>query len=403
MTAKQKIQLRLSEIRKRLSEIAGAEGDLTDEQTAEITQLRTEYQDAETRAQALMVAEGGEGGEETTETGADAEGRAYAALLEQSDLAEVFSAALEHRATSGATAELQQHHGLSSGNTIPLAMLAPDLELRTAGVTPAPGEVGQMQRPIIPAVFPRAAVSFLNIQQDRVDVGDAVYTVLSTSAAPGRPAEGVEQAHSTAAFAAQVLVPARLQASIFFTREDRARLAGMDSALRQNLSDALADELDEVVLDDLLTGNTLAANAAGAADSYASYRKRFVYDRIDGTYAAEANELKLIVGSTTYSAMAASYRAPASDMNALGAIMVETGGIRVSAHAPAASNANKQNGVVRLGMRQDYAIGLWEGVQIIPDEITMASTGEILLTSVMLYAKKLLRAGGFAKVEAQHS
>ena len=276
------------------------------------------------------------------------------------------------------------------------------LESRTTGVTPAPADAGATQRPIIPAVFPQSVVAFLDIMQDRVGVGEAVYTVLSTSAAPGRPAEGAEQAHTTGAFTAKALSPGRLQASLFYSREDRSRLAGMDAALRQNLSDALADELDEVVVDDLLTGSTLGNNNASVLDTYATYRKRFLYDNIEGIYATMASDVKFVLGSDSYGDMAASYRSNSSDMNALQALMAESGGVRVSAHAPATAG-NKQNGLVRLGSRQDYACGMWEAVTIIPDEITMAKSGEIVLTAVMLYAVELLRAGGFAKVQAQHS
>ena len=60
MTALQKVQLRLSEIRKRMAELAGLE-TLTDEQTAEVEQLRAEFGQCETRQQALLIAQEGEG------------------------------------------------------------------------------------------------------------------------------------------------------------------------------------------------------------------------------------------------------------------------------------------------------------------------------------------------------
>ena len=40
-------------------------------------------------------------------------------------------------------------------------------------------------------------------------------------------------------FSAEVLSPSRIQASFFYSREDRARFAGMDESLRENLSDGL--------------------------------------------------------------------------------------------------------------------------------------------------------------------
>ena len=46
---------------------------------------------------------------------------------------------------------------------------------------------------------------------------------------------------------------------------------------------------------------------------------------------------------------------------------------------------------------------VWEGVTLIPDEVTKASTGQIVITAVMLYAVKIIRAAGFYKQETQHA
>ena len=108
------------------------------------------------------------------------------------------------------------------------------------------------------------------------------------------------------------------------------------------------------------------------------------------------------MGAGTYGHAAAQFRsANAGDRAALEDLMDATGGVRVSAHVPDVSNANKQNAVIRLGMRRDYVAPLWEGVTLIPDEITKAANGQIVLTAVMLYAIKLLRADGFHKQQSQ--
>ena len=46
---------------------------------------------------------------------------------------------------------------------------------------------------------------------------------------------------------------------------------------------------------------------------------------------------------------------------------------------------------------------MWGGVTLIPDEVTKAANGQIVLTAVMLYAVKLLRQGGFYKQQSQHA
>ena len=91
------------------------------------------------------------------------------------------------------------------------------------------------QQPVIPAVFPQSCADFLGIDMPTVPMGEAIFPVLSTSVTPGTPAEGSDQAASTAAFSAEKLSPGRIQASFFYSREDRSAFAQMDESLRMNL------------------------------------------------------------------------------------------------------------------------------------------------------------------------
>ena len=410
MTTTQKIALRLSEVRSRLNEIAGLEGDsLTDEIRSESEKLQGEYSGLETRHRAAIIADGAPIETRSNDTG---EGREMRELVSRAGISGIFDAAMTGKVTAGAEAELQKELKLD-GNAVPLVLLrrhddGEGVEHRTTGVTPVPaaGSIGASQSEIIPAVFPEGAVAFLGIPQPTVGVGERVYTVLTTSAAPGTPAKGADQGHSAAAFTAAVLSPGRIQASLFFAREDRARLAGLNEALRSNLSEALGDELDQQVLTGattgLLTGTVLANNAASAADTFATYRSRFAFGLVDGKYAMTTGDLRLLVGSATYSHAASVYRGNSSDLDALASLMAATGGVRVSANVTAVSG-DKQNVVIRRGGRQDAVVAIWEGVSLITDEVTQAKAGEIIVTAVMLYAFKVLRADGFRKVESQHA
>ena len=79
-----------------------------------------------------------------------------------------------------------------------------------------------------------------------------------------------------------------------------------------------------------------------------------------------------------------------------------TGGVRVSSHVPDLTNANKQNNIVRLGTRRDMVAAIWEGISIIPDEITrLADHGQIQITAVMMHSVKILRPAGFYKQQVQ--
>ena len=130
-----------------------------------------------------------------------------------------------------------------------------------------------------------------------------------------------------------------------------------------------------------------------------------VWGQIDGRYASMTSDLAIVVGAETYADLGSTYRNNSVDRSALDRIMELTGGVRVSAHVPAAAGTpKKQNTVVRRGMSSTAVAPTWEGITIIPDEVTKASAGQIVITAVMLYAVKVLRTGaGLVKQQTQHA
>ena len=402
MTRKQRLLIEQSEVRQRLNELLDKD-ERSDDEASELETRTARAQALEPELRAAIVAEGDAESRAAVDFG-DPAARALSDLESRASVADVFGAVLEHRATNGATAELQTHRGLAA-NQVPVALLRSTVETRA--VTPSPGQVAQNQSPIIPGVFPASCAEFLAIDMPTVPVGDSVYPVLTTNADVGVPDENDVQAETTGAFSASVLSPGRLQASFFYSRESRASFAGMDEALRSNLSDALSDKLDQQILagsKGLFAGTILANHAASAVTTYANYRNLFGYGRVDGTYATGIGDIRVVTGAGTYGHMAGVFRsANAGDRAALEDLMNVTGGVKVSAHVPAVSNSHKQNAVIRLGMRRDMVAPIWEGITLIPDEVTKAGAGQIVITAVMLHAVQLLRAGGFFKQESQHA
>ena len=397
MTRLQKLQLRQSEVRASM----GALLDTPDEKRAEsfnddLSQLTGQMRSLEGEIQAALVAGEPEPVEDKTKD--TPEDRELRQLIDRSNVGEIFDAALEKRSIDGATRELQQHYRLAS-NMVPLDLL------ETRAVTPAPADVGQGLRAIVPWVFPSGVAAFLSIPTPRVPVGEAVYPVLTSELTVGAPAEGASQAETTGAFSADVLSPSRIQASFFYSREDRARFAGMDAALRMNLSEGLMDGLDAQILvgtQGLLTGTKLSNNNVSTVTSFDDYIDNFAYGRVDGRYADTAGALRVVVGAGTYAHMGSVYRNNSVDRTVLDRLMEIVGGLRVSAHVPAVAS-QKQNAVIRLGQRMDAVAPLWEGISIIPDEITGAKKGEISITAVMLFSMKILRTDGFHKQQSQHA
>ena len=409
MTQSQKLALKLSETRQRINELLQiAEAELTDEQRAELTAKTDEYPALETRWRAECVAEdvaGDAGAHQQT-----AEEREYSELVERASVGDVFAAAVSHRSAEGATAELQLE-GKLEGNQVPLDLIAPSARagdvVEHRLVTPAPANVGAVQHPVTGYVFPNGAAAFLGVQQPRVGVGEQVYPVLTTAPTVADADEAATVDETTGAFSADALVPRRLQASFFYSREDAARFRDMDTSLRQALTDGLSDGLDKAVIAGATAGilgaNGVAARAgdAGAEATFVIYRA-LLFDSatIDGRYAMEASDVRLLFGAASYAHAATKYRGNSADDSAIDSLMAKAGGVRVSAHVPAVA-AKDQSLVVRKGQAMDAVAPIWEGVTIIPDEVTKAATGEIVLTAVMLHAVKVLRADGFIHRKVQ--
>ena len=391
MTPTQKIQLRMSEKREELRNL----GMFTDDDKDKVvtaTRLNDELKGHEVELRAAIKAD--DDADDTTP-----ETREWAALKDSFDLGEVFTNVMEHRASAGAIAEVQKERGLAP-NDVPTEMLM----VEHRAVTPAPSNTGRTQTEITGFVFPQSVAAFMSIPSPIVPVGDTAFPVLTSDPAAGVPAENAAQSETTGAFSADVLTPKRIQASFFWSREDAARMAGMGDALREALQGGISDKLDKEIIqgtNGLLTGMILPNNTESSASTYSDYVSKLLYGRVDGRYAFDLSDIRVVMGSDTFG-NAATKLPTNGEENALARIRSDSGGVRVSANVPA-EVSDKQNAIVRRGTRRDYVAPVWGAVTLIPDEITKAANGQIVLTAVLLYATKLLRAGGFYKQETNHS
>ena len=316
----------------------------------------------------------------------------------------IVSAVVEHRTVDGAEAEVQQHRGLAS-NQIPLAMLAAPVEHRA--VTTAPTNVGTTEQPPVLPVFASGVGAFLGADRPTVAAGLVAFPILDDRPDVGGPhVDSTAVDETTGSFSSSLLTPGRIQASYFYKRVDSARFPVIDQALRAALNAGLEEKLDQELIagtEGLLTGTNLANHAAAAVTTFAAYLSAFGHSRVDGRYAAALSDVRAVVGAPTYAHMGNQYRSNNADYSALDAIDRKTSGVRVSAHVPAVAS-HKQNAVIRLGMHDRAVLQvMWDGVSIVPDEITKAKTGEISVTAILLVATKILRASSFHKQETQHA
>ena len=393
--------IRISEIRSRLNELNGLSDDaVTDALRDEERALVAEQVERETEYRAALTAED----DEHAIVPVDAEDREYRALLVRGNVGRILTAFVEHRSVEGSDAEIQQHRGLAS-NQIPLDMLRLPVEHRA--VTTGPTHVGTTEQPAIMPVFAAGVGAFIGADRPTVDAGTVAFPILDERPTVGGPhTDSTAVDETTGSFSSSLLTPGRVQASYFYRRTDAARFSSLDPALRQALNGGLEESLDAELFagtEGLLTGTNLPNHAAAAVTSFALYLAQFGHARVDGRYAAALADVRAVMGSATYAHAGGQYRSNNADYSALDALVAKTGGVRVSVHVPAVAS-KKQNAVVRLGMHDRAVLQvMWDGVTLIPDEVTKVSTGEVAITAILLVATKILRADSFYKVETQHA
>ena len=211
MTSRQRLSLEQSRVRQRLNELLGRD-ELAEEERGELDHLTERAQEVEVELRAAIVAEDGEG-EDTVE--GTAEDRELVELRSRASVGEIVGAAIETRATTGATKELQDELGLNA-NQVPLDLL---VEQRASTVTAAPTDGEETSQRIVPAVFPDSVAGFLGVDQPRVPAGVASWHVLSTNLTASTPAAGAAGANTAAAFTSSSLEPGRVQGAFVVRRE----------------------------------------------------------------------------------------------------------------------------------------------------------------------------------------
>ena len=393
--------LRLSEIREKLNDLNGIESP-TDAQKTEERALLASLKTGEVEYREALTSEG----EKDATVPVDAGEREYRAVLARSNVGRIMTAVVEHRSTEGAESELQAALGLAP-NQVPLCLLRlPAVEHRA--VTTGPDNVAASGQMAIMPVFAAGVGAFIGASRPTVDAGTVAHPILDqrpTVSGPYTASTAVDE--TTGSFSSDLLTPGRIQASYFYKRVDAARFPSIDMALRQALNGGLEEKLDYELFAGqagLFTGTNLSAHAAGATvTSFAEYLSLFGHARVDGRYAASLADVRTITGAATYAHAGGSYRSNNADYSALDALDGKTGGVRVSAHVPPVA-AHKQNALVRLGSHDRAVIQvLWDGVTLVPDEITKVKTGEIAIAAILLTACKILRSDSFRKQEVRHA
>ena len=223
MRDSQRLALRAGEIRTRLSELAGI-SEITDEHRGEIDTLRNEYGDVERRQAAALIAEDVPEETQTDETSEDREIRELRGRIQFN---RYVGAAMEMRAASGAELEYNQAFGIAANN-FPLELLAPPLEQRATTDT----ESGVNQQSWLDRLFATSAAARVGVSFRSVGAGVARSFPVTTAGASGVQ-RGRTEAVTAATWtvSASELKPTRNAVNLVFSREDAARLPGLEDTL----------------------------------------------------------------------------------------------------------------------------------------------------------------------------
>ena len=419
MTNRHKIELRRSEIRKRLGDISGlttGEG-LTTEIRTEMDGLMVELRDSEPTLQAAILSEGQDAAIRSEVSGESAE---RSALIGRAELRSFITAAVSQSEVQGAEKEILECCPVSpevrnlGGSPVPWEVLAPRIsrgmrrrEERVDAATALPATGPQTQElGFVGRVFASGSASFLGVSMLDVPVGEASYFVLSSGAAPEFKAVGVTQDAAAATLVGNVLQPHRITASYVLRLEDAARSSMYENGLRTDLGGALSEVMDQTVLlgaapapPGIIPGITKPSDPSGVNTSFAQFLA-LAAAGVDGRYARSLRDVRVLLGPQSYQAGAAAVTT-AGDVSATDYLLQRSGGLMSSAliGAPAGATEIQDGLVAKVGAETASAVAaMWAGVSlIIRDDYTRASRGEVRLTAVGLWDFKVLREAAFSR------
>ena len=327
---------RQSRERGRMAELSLVD-ELNDEQRQELDTIERGTADLERTLRAAQVAVENEERESLIETGtrtADAEQRERIELRSRATVGRYLTAALRGRAPDGAEAELQQAANVDG---IPFELWNRPPEQRQAGqteqraITPAPGTVGVNLDTLRPYVFAPSVVDKLMVEMPMVESGtysSGTITTAATADAVPKGGSGTtgDVPETAAAFTVQTTTPHRIGASLNLSIEDIAAVgqANFESLLRQHISLAVSDELDDQMLnkdgsnDDLIGIFERLTDPADPAAGVETWTRFLAIQSggIDGLWASELSQISLLVGPETYRLAAATFQGTDSEDSA---------------------------------------------------------------------------------------
>ena len=407
MLKSQKLSLRASEIRSKLAEHAGSEGDLGDEAKAEIVTLRAEYIDVETRYAAALTSEDVREVENTE----SAESREFRELRSKVGLNKYISAASEKRAVDGA--ELEFNQALKIGaHKFPLEILAPIEERATTDTDTAVGVSRWLDR-----LFSVSAASRVGVTFESASAGLKSYPITKTG--PSGAQRGRKEDVDIGAWTIGVteLKPTRNAVHAVFSREDDLRNPGLQDALTRDLRMALMDAVDLAVFEGDDGANEDVADITGL-DTAADVVEEEITQAekitgsdvltafaalIDGKHATMGSDLRTVLSVGAQRLWMSTLANTGNAVDTTISEFLARAGIVFSARGGIdnATTAGKFGAFVgrSRGIEGAGVAAVWDDGMLIVDPYSSARSGEIELVMNTFWAFGLPRPSNFARLK----
>ena len=399
MTDRQRIELRRSRIRQRLSELLAVE-ERSEEQTNELGTLQSEYESTEVELRAAITAEADD--ESGTDDGS---GSARNRLESRASISGYLNSALTGAALTGAELELRQELELPEGQ-MPLSVLMVDaVEGRADAATAAPSTTGISQSNIMPRLFPQAVANMLGVSMPTVPAGQRNYVYLSAGTSASMAAAGTAVDATAGTFTTTQLSPVALQARYLFSQESTLTLAGMEAALASDLRMLLSDKMDALILEGSgsapeVSGffNSLTApTAESTTDTALTYASK-LYGAIDGVHASSPADVRLLVGTKTLTHMGGVFHTGTA-VNADSWLRNNSAGVLASKHVAAPASGVQDGLAFRTRTGEFDAVApVWQGLQLMRDPYTGLSRREVAIQLTMYWNFAVVRSSAYSLI-----
>ena len=412
MKRTQRIQLRQSELRTEIGGILDKE-DRSEEDTTRLGELNREMRSLETDYQAAVAIEGEAGEPEKRETpaGEDAESKELDAIMKRSSLGVFVAEAVGEDRVDGAERELRQALKLGE-NSFPIDMLLgdePAREERADAGTSVTASVAEHHADILGRIFADSAGAYMGVERPMVPIGDTTYVVLTAGVGPDIRSPNITKDAEEATFTTKTVSPVRAQARYLFDIESTYKLRGMESALRRDLTAALADKLDSLALNGQAAVGTTSPTFEGiistltnptnptATAAWADYYKLYT-DRVDGKYSADGSNVRVLVNPATFR------QAAGLQIATSGELLIDklpAGRFRASANMPDAASTIATGITYSRTARRGFVQPVWRSVMLIRDPYTAAAKGQVALTAITLVGAAMVDSGPYHRFEVK--